>query len=232
MSVLLIHCDHRPFEVARFGAAWVRAGGRLEELVPVTPSTAGTVLAGVRPRALLLTGGPDVEPSRYGRSADAGVELRCDPPRDALDLSLLQRADDEGWSVLAVCYGCQILVVSRGGKLIQDLPAIGLAGHQLPAGEPRDTISHDVVIDPSARHLADLPSPLGVNSRHHQGVESVGSGLRVVARAADGLIEAVEGAGARYVVGVQWHPEDLAAEPHPNVLRGFRTAWLHDAAPA
>ena len=231
MPVLLVHCDHRLFEIERFGAAWVRAGGRLEELVPVTPDTAPAVLAHARPEALLLSGGPDVEPSRYGRSPEPGVELHCDPPRDALDLELLARADEAGWPVLAICYGCQILAVSRGGTLIQDLPAIGLAGHQLAPGLPKDTISHDVAVDASARHLVDLPATLGVNSRHHQGLQAPGRGLRVVARSADGLIEAVEEEGDRYVVGVQWHPENLTAEPHPNVLRAFRAAWLRSARP-
>ncbi len=222
MRVLLVHSDDRSFEVERFGAAWEVAGGAAGELVPVTPATAGGwIEGGVRPAGVLLTGGPDVEPWRYGQAPLAGVKLHPDGARDALDLDLLARADDAGWPVLAVCYGCQALAVARGGSLIQDLPSAGVAGHAVH--RPLHRLAHAVtVLDSSV--LAWMPRRFEVNSRHHQAIADPGR-LRVAARAPDGVIEAVEDPGAnRFVVGVQWHPENLLFNPHLELFRRFRAA--------
>jgi putative glutamine amidotransferase len=225
MRVLLVHCKHRPFEVDRFSRAWVAAGGNPAELFPVTPAAAREVLveSPVPVDGLLLTGGPDVEPWRYGQRPQPGVELDTDPGRDALDLLLLSRADGEGWPVLAVCYGCQLLAVHRGGTLVQDLPHQG-QGHNLRDGR-RDRFAHPVLRRGSPRFLSWLPEELPVNSRHHQAVDLPGRDLVVVGRAPDGVVEAVEaGEGDRFEVGVQWHPEDLISEPHLELFRSFRRA--------
>lgn len=222
MRILLAHSDTRPFELERYGAAWEAAGGRREELVPVTPATAtGWIEGGVKPAGVILTGGPDVEPWRYGQAPLAGVALHPDAARDALDLKLLVRADEAGWPVLAVCYGCQLLAVARGGSLIQDLPTAGLEGHGVY--EPLDRLAHRVQML-AARLLSWLPSEFEVNSRHHQAIADPGR-LRVVGRSPDGVIEAVEDDEAgRFVVGVQWHPENLLIEPHLELFRRFRAA--------
>lgn len=206
----------------RFGSAWTAAGGGAGELVSVTPATAQEWRRlGVRPRGVVLTGGPDVEPWRYGQRPLAGVELHPDRARDELDLDLLAQADGEGWPVLAVCYGCQVLAVARGGTLIQDLPAAGFPGHAVD--RPLDRLAHRVELGPS-RYLSGLPAEFWVNSRHHQAVADPGQ-LRVVACAPDGVIEAVEDTeGGRFVVGVQWHPENLLTEPHLELFRRFRHA--------
>ncbi|MBP7797167.1 MAG: gamma-glutamyl-gamma-aminobutyrate hydrolase family protein [Thermoanaerobaculaceae bacterium] len=224
MRVLLVHCDARPFEMPRFGEAWAAAGGDPSELVAVTPLTAPGVLAGGRAwHGLLLTGGPDVEPHRYGQVPLPGVSLQLDPTRDALDLALLGRAETARWPVLAVCYGCQVLAVAAGGALIQDLPSMGLEGHR-HTGAP-DAIVHTVRVHDGAAWLP-TGAVLGVNSRHHQAVADPGS-LQVVATAPDGVIEAVEGREAdRFLLGVQWHAEQLAGAPGTGVLRDFRAACL------
>lgn len=226
MQVLLVHCDHRPFEVGRFAAAWVAAGGRADELLPVTPESAGSV-PGHLPEdtgGVLLTGGPDVEPHRYGRRPQTGLDLDLDLARDALDLSLLEFADAREWPVLAVCYGCQVLAVSRGGTLIQDLPHGGI---HAPDGRRREEPAHVIHPTGSRRFLSWLPADIAVNSRHRQAVEEPGRGLMVAARAPDGVIEAVEAAaGDRFVVGVQWHPENMLVEPHLELFRSFRDACL------
>jgi putative glutamine amidotransferase len=222
VRILLAHSDARPFEVERYGAVWEAAGGERDELVPVTPATAtGWVDRGVEAAGLLLTGGPDVEPWRYGQAPLAGVELHPDAARDALDLGLLARADESGWPVLAVCYGCQLLAVARGGALIQDLPAAGISGHAIH--RPLDHLAHRVqMLGP--RLLSWMPSEFAVNSRHHQAIADPGR-LRVVGRSPDGVIEAVEDdAAGRFVVGVQWHPENLLIEPHLELFRRFRAA--------
>jgi putative glutamine amidotransferase len=230
VRVLVSHCDHRQIEVERFGAAWSRAGGQGDELVFVTPSTATTVAP---PSAefdgLLLTGGPDVGPRRFGADAEPGVELHLDPARDALDLALLERAAGAGWPVLAVCYGCQLLAVSAGGTVIQDLERAGKPGHRFP--EPKDHLAHDVIVSKDARFLAPAGGRIAVNSRHHQAVAQPGNGIMVVARAPDGVIEAIEvAAGERFVLGVQWHPENMSQQEHVAIFRSFRVACLVSAA--
>ena len=226
MRVLLVHCDHRPFEVERFSRAWELAGGLPVELLPVTPGSARSLPPDFPDAAgLLLTGGPDVEPWRFGATAEPGVELRLDPARDALDLDLLRLAEREAWPVLAVCYGCQILAVSAGGTVIQDLEKAGKPGHRIP--EPKDRLTHDVIVSTEARFLAPAGGRFATNSRHHQAVADPGAELAVVARAPDGVIEALEAStGSRFVLGVQWHPENLTGEEHVALFRSFRAACI------
>jgi putative glutamine amidotransferase len=229
VRVLVSHCDHRPFEVERFGAAWSRAGGEGDELAFVTPSTAADLAP---PQAvfdgLLLTGGPDVAPWRFGAEPEPGVELRLDPARDALDFELLARAARGAWPVLAVCYGCQLLAVAAGGGVVQDLEGAGRPGHRIP--EPKDRLAHDVTVSRTARFLAPAGGRFAVNSRHHQAVTEARGGLTVVARAPDGVIEAIEAAtGDRFVLGVQWHPENLSQKEHVAIFRSFRAACLERA---
>ena len=223
MKILVTRSDHRAFEVDRFGAAWRRAGGDPAELVFVAPSTrpeevpAGTAFAG-----LLLTGGPDVEPARYGAEPEAGIELHTDPARDTLDLALLTRAERQRWPVLAVCYGVQLLNVFHTGTLVQDLDRAGKSGHRVP--EPKDHLAHTVKRS-GGRWLAGCPAEFWVNSRHHQAIEYLGEALEPVATAPDGVIEAVElRGGERFVLGVQWHPENLTQPEHVALFRAFRSA--------
>ena len=226
MRVLLAHSDNRPFEVERFGRAWTLAGGDAAEMVPVTPATAAEVLASATGiTGLLLTGGPDVEPWRFGETPAPGVELHLRPERDALDFSLLEMAARGSWPVLAVCYGCQLLNVAYGGTLIQDLDHAGKPGHRIP--EPKDRLAHEVEVSAAARFLPLAGQRVAVNSRHHQGLARLGAGLAAVAVAPDGVVEAVEAiAGDRFVLGVQWHPENLEQEHHVAILRAFRDACL------
>jgi putative glutamine amidotransferase len=230
VRVLLSHSDDRQFEIERFGAAWRRAGGSDVELVPIAPATASAVLAdGARFDGVLLTGGPDVEPWRYGREPLAGAKLHPDHARDELDLDLLARADAQRWPVLAVCYGCQLLAVARGGELIQDLDLAGKPGHRML--EPKDFLAHTVTRSPESRLLRTLPAEFAVNTRHHQAVLSAGARHRVAAVSADGLIEALEGLDDdRFELAVQWHPEHIAGGPHDEVFRLFRQACAAYAA--
>jgi putative glutamine amidotransferase len=226
VRVLLVHSDHRPFEVERFSRAWELAGGVPVELLPVTPGTAENLPSDSMDAAgLLLTGGPDVEPWRFGASPGPGVELHLDTARDALDLDLLREAEREAWPVLAIWYGCQILAVSAGGTLIQDLEKAGKPGHRVP--DPKNLLAHDVIVSTEARFLAPAGGRFAVNSRHHQAVANPGTELAVVARAPDGVIEALEaGTGNRFVLGVQWHPENLSQDEHLAIFRSFRAACI------
>ena len=228
VQILVTRSDNRPFEVARFDAAWARAGGDPSELVFVTPSTAPEI---VIPDAvfagLLLTGGPDVEPERYGAEREPGVELHLDPERDALDLALLERTGEEEWPVLAVCYGCQLLNVFHGGTLVQDLERAGKPGHYV--AEPKDHLAHTVRKSGlgRGRWLDGCPDEFEVNSRHRQAIAAVAEPLEAILAAPDGVVEAVKLRGTgRFVMGVQWHPENLAQAEHVGLMAAFHSACL------
>lgn len=178
----------------------------------------------VRLSGLLLPGGDDFAPPE---PYPAGVGFDPAPPeRIAFDTRLLEVADRRGLPVLAICYGMQLLARHRGGSLHHDLasdvPAAG--AHKLPEADGR----HDLAVVPGTRLAAILgTAPEPVNSLHHQGVADPGAGLRVSARAADGVIEAIEGDPARFLVGVQWHPEKLSG-PHRDRLFGAFVAACGD----
>ena len=163
---------------------------------------------------LVLTGGADVHPARYGE-APAGAEMQTvSVERDALELAALAEADRLGVPVLAICRGMQVLNVHRGGGLLQDI------GRSHRDGRPQQEKwrpFHDVVLDPASELARCLGTEhVSTNSRHHQALDParLGRGLRVVGRCpADGIIEAVELPGERFVVGVQWHPENMAIGP-------------------
>ncbi|MCX7895305.1 MAG: gamma-glutamyl-gamma-aminobutyrate hydrolase family protein [Thermoanaerobaculum sp.] len=222
MRVLLVHSDDRPFEVERFGTAWQRAGGDPEELVSITPQNHQQVLGNLtRFHGVLTTGGPDVSPHRYGQQPHPTT--RPQPEREALDWQLLQQARAERLPVLAVCFGFQLVNVFFGGSLLQDLPELGYRGHRI--SDPKDAVAHVVRMDPSTRFLRGFPAAFGVNSRHHQGVDRLGEVLKPVAWAPDGIVEAVEIRDDDWwLVGVQWHPENLLWEPHLELFRRFRKA--------
>ena len=161
---------------------------------------------------LLLAGGRDLDPALWGEPKHPKT-LLVDPRRQASDLALLEEADARGLPVLAVCLGIQELAVHRGGTLIQHVPdEPNAARHD---GTTQRPVTHVVVIEADSL-LARIvgPEPLDANSRHHQAVREPGRGMRVVARSADGLIEAVESQDRRrFVLGVQWHAENLVHDP-------------------
>ena len=149
---------------------------------------------------LLLTGGTDIDPQRYHQlphpSADAP-----DAGRDELELRMLESALERDLPVLAICRGLQLVNVADGGTLHQHVE-----GHRLPGVAE----AHSIDVEPDST-LARLigPGACMVNSRHHQVVDRVGGHLRISARSADGQVEALERPDSRFVIAVQWHPEDL-----------------------
>jgi putative glutamine amidotransferase len=153
--------------------------------------------------AICLSGGPDLDPDAYGaeeRHAELGP---TEPSLDAFELALLTGALERGMPILAICRGLQALNVVCGGTLHQHVP-----GHRQTQVATKP--SHGVEIAGRTRLTRIMNTrELPVNSFHHQAVDRVGSGLRVVARAHDGTVEGVEGHG--FVVGVQWHAETLFA---------------------
>jgi putative glutamine amidotransferase len=152
---------------------------------------------------LCLSGGPDLDPAAYG-APDRHVELGpTEPSLDAFELSLVRMGLQRGLPILAICRGSQALNVACGGTLHQHVP-----GHRQTQAATEPT--HEVEIESRSRlHRMVRTRKLAVNSFHHQAVDVLGDGLRVVATAADGTIEAIEGEG--FVVGVQWHAATLMA---------------------
>jgi putative glutamine amidotransferase len=186
----------------------VVAAGGIPFLVPPLPaSAAGRVLS---PAAgLLLTGGGDVAPCRYGEETEPATG-EVDDERDESELALVREAGAMGIPILAICRGAQLLNIALGGTLSQHISDAGPVRHRWP--ERRYELVHRVDVGPAtvlasavaARHLK-------VNSVHHQAVERVAPGLRASAFAEDGVIEALEGLGGQ-VLAVQWHPECLPGE--------------------
>jgi len=150
---------------------------------------------------LLLSGGADLDPESYG--AEPHPETSgTRPARDRAELALLEGALARDLPVLAVCRGSQVLNVARGGDLVQHLPdVVGGEQHREVSGVFSE---HPVRVDPSSK-LGAVDGP--VMSHHHQGFGRLGEGLREVAWADDGTIEAVEDPDRRFTVGVLWHPE-------------------------
>jgi putative glutamine amidotransferase len=150
---------------------------------------------------ICLSGGPDLDPAAYG-ARDRHAELGpTEPSLDAFELALARQALDRDLPILAICRGAQALNVACGGTLHQHIP-----GHRQQ--DPAIQTTHDVRIAARSRlHRIFRTRTLEVNSFHHQAVDRIGQGLRVVGRADDGTIEAMEGTG--FVVGVQWHAETL-----------------------
>ena len=160
---------------------------------------------------LLLTGGSDVNPALYGEQADPKTQPP-DDVRDAAEATLIDEALARDLPLLAICRGMQMLNVHLGGSLIQHLP--GGDRHVKKTPENKGLPAHRVVIEPGTI-LAGIAhrETWDVNSRHHQAVARLGSGLRVCAKdPEDGVVEAVELPGRRYVLAVQWHPENQVAE--------------------
>jgi putative glutamine amidotransferase len=178
-----------------------RAGGRAL-LVP--PSHDGVEETLESLDGLIFSGGSDLDPELYGQEAHAETSdvMRN---RDTAELALLEAALERDMPVLAICRGSQVLNVARGGDLVQHLPdEVGDEKHKHTPGTFAD---HDVSVEDGSRLASVLGERAPVKSHHHQGFGKVGEGLRVVAHAEDGTIEAVEDPTRRFALGVLWHPE-------------------------
>jgi gamma-glutamyl-gamma-aminobutyrate hydrolase PuuD len=190
--------------------AVVRAGG-CPVLLPPTPlasaPTAATLLSLVD--GLVLTGGPDVDPARYGAPAHS----QTDAPRrerDAFEIALCHEALRRDLPLLAICRGLQVLNVSLGGTLHQHLPdVLGNDNHRVALGQ---MAPNRVSLNPGSVVGAILGHETAGLCHHHQAVERLGEAVAAVGFAADGTVEAVEVRGRKFVVGVQWHPEDNPAD--------------------
>jgi putative glutamine amidotransferase len=188
----------------------VQAAGGIPLLL--TPHFSTEVQAALWPRlgGLLLTGGGDVEPARFGQARHPSVDDVA-PARDELELGLTRRALADGVPLLAICRGIQVLNVALGGTLVQDIPSEVPDALVHAQTAPRQAPTHSVKVTNEGTRLGRVlgATEIEVNSMHHQAIGRLGDGLREVAWAPDGVIEGVEMPGERFVLGVQWHPEEL-----------------------
>jgi putative glutamine amidotransferase len=188
--------------------AVVRAGGR-----PIVVDPYGDP-AGLLDRvdALVLTGGPDIGPGAFGQLPHPktyGVDVAV----DEFELPLARDAIERGTPTLAICRGVQVLNVALGGSLYQHISDDpGTEPHGRP-GEPNGGRLHDVTIEAGTRLAAVMDATtVTASCHHHQAIDKVGDGLHVVARADDGIVEALElDRPEQWLLAVQWHPEDTAA---------------------
>jgi len=178
---------------------------------------------------LLLPGGNDVAPERYGHERHPMLG-QVDEERDELEISLATRALDDNLPILGICRGIQVLAVAAGGTLYQDLPAQFESAVLHEVREfGRDHLCHEVTIEPGSRLATSIGRDTGrVNSFHHQAVWDVPERFVVSARSSDGVIEAIEAADRPFVVGVQCHPEGIWSTTAPE-FAGLFTAFV-DAA--
>jgi len=190
---------------AQYAAAVVSCGGVPVLLPPIAAAEAAAAVV-ARLDGLVISGGADVDPSRYGADAHPRT-ANWRPDRDAWELALLEAADAIDLPVLGVCRGMQVMAVHAGGRLDQHTP--DLVGHEehSPGGDEFGAVT--VRTEPGSRIASLVGDSITVNCHHHQ---SVGEhpGFAAAAHAADGTLEAMEAAGDRFCVAVQWHPETVA----------------------
>ena len=217
-----------PIEVYGLMPAYVdavRAAGGVPVLIPLglEEDEVRSLLA--RVDGLLLPGGGDVAPAAYGGDDGDPTVRDIDDLRDSAEFLLIEHALEQVKPLLAICRGLQVFNVALGGSLWEDVyhHMPGAMLHDYVNQNGRDFLAHNVTIEPDsllARALENERSP--VNSLHHQGIRRLAPGLRAVATAPDGLIEAIEVPDHPFALGVQWHPENLVANVPP-MRRLFRS---------
>jgi len=164
---------------------------------------------------IVFSGGDDLDPTLYGEVRHPKAEP-IDPVRQQFELALMNEIERRRLPALGICLGCQLMNVHRGGSLIQFLPdherAEALEHRKLAPGD--STRRHEVRLEPGTR-LAEAVGKTGisVNTRHKQAISRTGRGLRVIAKAPDGVIEGIEDPSHPFFLAVQWHPENLSHEP-------------------
>lgn len=206
----------------------LRAGGIPVLLPPVETTLIDSLLD--RVDGILLTGGGDIAPERYGAVRDSSVRMVNDE-RDEFELALIRRAYEHKIPTMAICRGNQVVNVAFGGTLVQDLQShSGTHGHDIIGAAAYEPHS-EVMIEKGSWIASILGAGIHcINSIHHQAVEHLGEGLRVVASAPDGTVEALDHEDRDWaLLSVQWHPEYLGDRDHGDSHDLF-TAFIESAA--
>ncbi|MCA1596364.1 MAG: gamma-glutamyl-gamma-aminobutyrate hydrolase family protein [Chloroflexi bacterium] len=201
------------------GEPYLRAieeAGGCPVLLPVTGSAASVSCVLALLDGMFLPGGGDVAPVLYGKKQT--IAMGVDQPTDEFEINLCRQALEADLPILAVCRGIQVLNVALGGTLIQDIPTeINTAVTHRQAAS-RETCTHGIKVDSESRLARILGSEeFCVNSFHHQAVDKLGDGLKAAAWSSeDGIIEAIEAPDRRFVIGVQFHPEEICHSVRPS----------------
>ena len=202
------------------GAA--KAAGFTAVILPTvsTEERAAEVLSGLD--AIILTGGEDLDPAWYGESEISPGINDINAPRDTSDMLYIRKALELDMPMLCICRGMQLLNVACGGTLYQDIPM--QVGTSVVHRDPnrRYFVNHTITVEEGSllRQLIGA-STATVNSWHHQAAKDIGDGLKVTAKTADGTVECIELEGKRYVIGTQFHPEQLYAGGKKQYLAFF-----------
>ncbi len=211
--------------------AAIKTAGGIPKLIPIEDHKINSSEVINNLDGLLLSGGGDVDPIRYGGEPYPHLQ-HVSTERDDLEFGLLEATIQQGTPFLGICRGCQVVNVALGGSLYTDLPEqFGLTfNHSAPDSFPKDHLMHPIHCLP-AFFLADQHSQTEgrVNSRHHQGIRVLAKGLDIMAVAPDGLIEAIRLPNHPFGYAVQWHPENLPHDPFSvELFRAFVRSTSRD----
>ncbi|MGC4189648.1 MAG: gamma-glutamyl-gamma-aminobutyrate hydrolase family protein [Thermomicrobiales bacterium] len=230
------HGTFRRYAVANTYVNAVRAAGGIPVILPPGEIDLQAILDTVD--GLIFSGGSDIDPAIYGDTDVHEKTYGIDPERDAYELALMNLAYTQDKPFLGICRGIQTMNVALGGTLIQDVPsAVGtdIEHRQQALGKSITDTSHTVTVT-EGTILADILDDTAVeaNSFHHQSVGTPASNVDVIATSADGVIEAIVAPDRHFALGVQWHPEMLAAghAEHLALFRALVAACQPAAVPA
>jgi putative glutamine amidotransferase len=230
--------EERIQTVSREYSDAVRRAGGMPVAIPNCADLESVAETAERMDAVVLTGGGDIDPSLFGEEPLPGLG-EIVPERDRIETALVRQLLQRDKPILAVCRGCQVLNIAAGGDMYQDLYTQCKGVLQHHQRSPRHHPTHTIhLVKGTLLHQLAQDNTTRVNSFHHQAVRSVPPPLRVAARTADGVIEAIESDRHRFVVGVQWHPECMVGEdPFSRRLfealveaAGRRTGWIEKSA--
>jgi putative glutamine amidotransferase len=214
IGITVAHCTEELKSYPRaFYVESIRKAGGQAILLPLVKTVEEAQDILVLVDGLILSGGGDISPVIFKELPQSGIG-GCLPDRDQSEILLAQIALQWDKPILGICRGIQVLAIAAGGKIIQDIfsQCSGAMQHQQTA--PREYIWHEVELLESRLKEVIGQKTIGVNSLHHQAVLSIPDDFRIDAIAADGIIEGIEKIGARFCIGVQWHPEALIGEDH------------------
>jgi putative glutamine amidotransferase len=192
----------------KYAEAVARAGGVVTTVAPLGEHLTRVASLVAAADGVLIQGGGDVDPMRYGAARRSVTVCGTVEAHDDFEIAVVREAVRQDKPLLAICRGIQVLNVALGGTLHQDL------GGVLADRESHWNTYHPITLDDGSRVAAAMGTqhPAHSHSYHHQALDEIAPGLQVTGRAPDGVVEAVEHDACGWIVGVQWHPEDDAAE--------------------